>query len=184
MPHDRRPSEGRCLVRTGGGRSRDAYGWRISGTEGALMSLTTWVYWGSSQNPLQIVRYGLRHDPTLGFCGRARRTSEPGLAGRLGGRNAALEQVTERLRGTIPVLAARPSFAAMPHLLWRVRWVTFVRIVFLMQARILLLAGILVVSGCGKPQVPLQESAVATPIPKPRLAREGTVYLLRRGCYY
>ena len=49
-----------------------------------------------------------------------------------------------------------------------------------MQARILLLAGILVASGCGKPQVPLQESAVATPIPKPRLAREGTVYLLRR----
>ena len=49
-----------------------------------------------------------------------------------------------------------------------------------MQARILLLAGILVVSGCGKPQVPLQESAAATPIPKPRLARQGTVYLLRR----
>ena len=68
----------------------------------------------------------------------------------------------------------------MPHLLWRGRWVTFVRNRFPDATRILLLAGILVASGCGKPQVPLQESAVATPIPKPRLAREGTVYLLRR----
>ena len=53
--------------------------------------------------------------PRLAFAVE-RRASEPGLAGRLGGRNAALEQVTQRLRGAIPILAARPSFAAMPPL--------------------------------------------------------------------
>jgi len=49
-----------------------------------------------------------------------------------------------------------------------------------MQARILLLAGMLIVSGCSKPQVSPQDSAAATPAPAPRLAPEGTVYLLRR----
>jgi hypothetical protein len=49
-----------------------------------------------------------------------------------------------------------------------------------MQARILLLAGMLIVSGCSKPQVSPQESAAATPAPAPRLAPDGTVYLLRR----
>jgi hypothetical protein len=49
-----------------------------------------------------------------------------------------------------------------------------------MQARILLLAGMLIVSGCSKPQVSPQDSAAATPAPAPRLAPEGTAYLLRR----
>ena len=49
-----------------------------------------------------------------------------------------------------------------------------------MQARILLLAGMLIVSGCSKPQISPQDSAAATPAPAPRLAPEGTVYLLRR----
>ena len=40
---------------------------------------------------------------------------EPGLAGRLGGRHAP-EQVTERLRGTIPMLALRPRFALQAKL--------------------------------------------------------------------
>jgi hypothetical protein len=35
----------------------------------------------------------------------------PVWRGRLGGRHTALEQVTERLRGTRPMLAPRPSFA-------------------------------------------------------------------------
>jgi hypothetical protein len=55
-----------------------------------------------------------------------------------------------------------------------------IRIVPPMQARILLLTGILIVSGCGKPQVSPQNSPAATPTPAPRLAPEGTVYLLRR----
>ena len=49
-----------------------------------------------------------------------------------------------------------------------------------MQARILLLAGMLIVSGCSKPQVSPQDSVAATPAPAPRLAPEGTAYLLRR----
>jgi len=49
-----------------------------------------------------------------------------------------------------------------------------------MQARVLLLTGMLIVCGCGKPQVSAQDSAAATPAPAPRLAPEGTVYLLRR----
>jgi hypothetical protein len=49
-----------------------------------------------------------------------------------------------------------------------------------MQARILLLAGMLIVCGCGEPQVSSQDSPAATPVPAPRLAPEGTVYLLRR----
>ena len=55
-----------------------------------------------------------------------------------------------------------------------------IRIVPPMQARILLLAGMLIVCGCGKPQVSSQDSPAATPVPAPRLAPEGTVYLLRR----
>ncbi len=55
-----------------------------------------------------------------------------------------------------------------------------IRILPPMQARILLLAGMLIVSGCSKPQVSPQDSAAATPAPAPRLAPEGTVYLLRR----
>ena len=49
-----------------------------------------------------------------------------------------------------------------------------------MQARILLLAGMLIVCGCSKPQISPQDSAQATPAPAPRLAPQGTVYLLRR----
>lgn len=49
-----------------------------------------------------------------------------------------------------------------------------------MQARILLLAGMLIVCGCSKPQISPQDSAQATPAPAPRLAPYGTVYLLRR----
>jgi Tn3 transposase DDE domain len=41
-----------------------------------------------------------------------RRASEPGVAGGLGGRHAALEPVTERLRGTIPILATDSGGAA------------------------------------------------------------------------
>jgi hypothetical protein len=49
-----------------------------------------------------------------------------------------------------------------------------------MHARILLLAGMLTVCGCSKPQISPQDSAQATPAPAPRLAPQGTVYLLRR----
>ena len=122
--------------------------------------------------------------PRLAFAVERRRTSEPGLAGRLGGRNAALEQVTERLRGTIPGPAARPSFAAMPHLLWRGPRVTFVRIVFLMQARILLLAGILVASGRGKPQSLSKSRPQRLRYPNHVWrAREQSISAAR-GCYY
>jgi hypothetical protein len=49
-----------------------------------------------------------------------------------------------------------------------------------MHARILLLAGMLIVCGCSKPQISPEDSAQATPAPAPRLAPQGTVYLLRR----
>jgi hypothetical protein len=49
-----------------------------------------------------------------------------------------------------------------------------------MKARILLLVGVLNVYGCTKPQVSPQESTIATPAPTPRLASQGTVFLLRR----
>ncbi|HEY5705303.1 MAG TPA: hypothetical protein VIS96_06995 [Terrimicrobiaceae bacterium] len=47
-----------------------------------------------------------------------------------------------------------------------------------MQTRILLLAGILSVSACGRPQVPLEGSGVATPAPEQPSYE--TLYLLRR----
>ena len=49
-----------------------------------------------------------------------------------------------------------------------------------MQARMLLLAGVLSVCGCSKPQVSPEESTIETPAPAPRRASKGTVYLLRR----
>jgi hypothetical protein len=49
-----------------------------------------------------------------------------------------------------------------------------------MKARVLLVASILTLCACKKPQVSPQGSATATPTPTPRVANQGTVYLLRR----
>ena len=49
-----------------------------------------------------------------------------------------------------------------------------------MKARVLVLASILTLCACNKPQVSSQGSSTATPASTPRVATQGTAYLLRR----